>query len=342
MAIIHLSLKGALHQGVFTGIQREKALEWMPSDSLFAALVQTWAEQGAEVEARLAGFKVRDAEPPFTITSAFPLAGTVRFFPAPPQLPGKIKLFSQESAKKAKKVRWLSESILDDLMAGRDPSEESRLIHGGSAWISQREESYLRELTAANEAESLELWSYQIVPRVAVDRQSHASNLFHSGRVTFAPHCGLWFAIRGRLDWVWEALPHLADSGLGGLRSSGHGVFTCKKIDQSLPEAGDGPGLLLSRYAPASLAEIEHGLKAEDSAYQLVSVGGWCQDDKGHAWRRRTVRLVAEGAILPMAACRGGLVNVRPEKVQPWVGPPNVYRYGIPFFIPAGKLAEVV
>ncbi len=342
MTIIHLNLGGSLHQGIFTGINREKALEWVPSDTLFAALVQTWAEQDVDVEARLAGFLTSDTAPPLIITSAFPFAGDVRFFPAPPLLPGGLSMFAKGSYKKAKKVKWISESILAGLVNGEDPSDESLLIHGGNVWISGKEESNLRELVGENGENPLVLWQYQIVPRVTVDRSSSASNLFHSGRVTFASHGGLWFGIRGEVDWVLEALPHLEDSGLGGLRSSGHGAFTHQKIDQSLPEAADGFGLLLSRYAPGSMDEITDGLQANRSAYQLASVGGWCQDYTGHAWRRQTVRMVSEGSLLPVAACQGKLVDVRPQNVQPWVGPQSVYRYGLAFFIPAGKLVEAV
>jgi hypothetical protein len=69
-------------------------------------------------------------------------------------------------------------------------------------------------------------------------------------------------------------------------------------------------------------------------------VGGWCEDDEGHPWRRRAVRLVAEGALLP-ATARGALVDVRPKKIEEWRDPLRpVYRSGLAFMIPAGKLVE--
>jgi CRISPR type III-A-associated RAMP protein Csm4 len=150
----------------------------------------------------------------------------------------------------------------------------------------------------------------------------------------------LWFAVRGAADWVREALGDLADSGLGGLRSTGHGAFTFAESATDLPAAADGWGLSLSRYAPASADETAAGLQGPSSAYRLVTVGGWCVDNEGHAWRRRSVRLVAEGALLP-AAARGRLVDVRPLKPEAWRGPLRpVYRNGRAFLVPAGRLVE--
>jgi len=342
MTIIHLNLGGPLHQGEFTGINREKALDWVPSDSLFAALVQTWADQGEDVAQRLSAFEAKEGAPPFLLTSAFPFAGGVRFYPCPPLLPPHLSCFSDNQQKKAKKIRWLSEKVLHLLISGQDPSEDSAFLHKGSLWISASEKSELEKVIQKDDSGALKLWNFQIVPHVVVDRVSNASNLFHTGRVVFAPPCGIWFGVRGSVDWVLEALPHLEDSGLGGMRSSGHGAFTYRKVEQNLPEPDGGYGLLLSRYAPAELDEISIGLQAERSAYQMVTVGGWCQDYQGHPWRRRAVRLVAEGALLPVNVVQGKLVDVRPQNVQPWNGPQAIYRYGFAFMIPGGKLVEAL
>ena len=85
---------------------------------------------------------------------------------------------------------------------------------------------------------------------------------------------------------------------------------------------------------------MKQGLQVEKSYYQLVTVGGWYRDEDGHPWRRRSVRMIAEGALLPMNVVRGSLVNVRPDEVKR--APAAVYRCGLAFFIPAGKIAEVL
>ena len=338
MAIFDLTVPGALHQGEFVGINREAALDWIPSDSLFAAIVTAWARQGAEVTTRLAGF-VKDNDPPFILTSALPRAGAMRFYPTPSRLPQ--ALFERGlTAKWVKKIRWLSEGVFQTLVKGQMPEHaDGNFLHGKTLWLTSAEYDRIKQLLVADDEGRLGLWRKQIVPHVTVDRVSNASNLFHTGRVTFARDCGLWFAVRGQADWVREALGYLQDAGLGGLRSTGHGAFEFKETADDLPGVKDGFGLSLSRYAPQTEAEIG-GLQVEHSAYKLVTVGGWCEDDEGHPWRRRAVRLVAEGALLP-AGARGRLVDVRPEKPEAWKGPMRpVYRSGLAFLTPAGKLVE--
>jgi CRISPR-associated protein Csm4 len=347
MATFDLTLNGPLHQGEFVGVNREAALEWIPSDSLFAALVTAWTRLGADVAGRLAGFVPFVAgpafagagEPPFLITSAFPRAGRVRFYPAPPRLPQSV-FAGSISAKAIKKIRWVSHGVLEQLIQGEAPSaDDDNFLHGKTTWLTSEERGEVAELASPDEQGQRGLWRKQVVPHVTVDRASNASNLFHTGRVAFAPNCGLWFAVRGQVDTVREALAYLMDAGLGGLRSTGHGAFSYEERPDELPTVDTGWGLCLSRYAPQTGDEIL-ALQEERSAYRLVTVGGWCEDDEGHPWRRRAVRLVAEGALLS-ARARGGVVDVKPEKPEAWRGLLRpVYRSGLAFLIPAGQLAE--
>lgn len=336
-SIYHLSLRGALHLGDFVGVNREKVLEWIPSGSLFAALVDAWAQQKADVQARLDAF--HSGGPPFRLTSAFPRAADVRFYPAPPVLPQTGKAFTGDAHKKAKKIRWLSQGVFDALVSGVDPA--GGFLQGGSVWLTDAERLALERVVGLDVDGQLTLWVGQTVPHVTVDRLTSASNLFYTGRVIFAQHCGLWFAVHGETTWVREALDHLQDTGLGGLRSTGHGAFTFEPAEADLPESENGYGLLLSRYVPASETETANVLQAGKSLYQLVTVGGWYKDTRGHPWRRRSARMVSEGALLP-AAARGTLINVRPQDPAITTDPQAVYRYGLAFLVPAGKLAEVV
>lgn len=344
--IFDLTVRGALHLGGFTGVNREKVLEWVPSDSLFGALVEAWARTGEKVAERLERFEDfpptlerKSAKPPFLITSAFPRAAGVRFYPAPPVLPMGKAVFQGASHKKAKKVRWLSQQVFDTLAVNGDP--RGVLIHGGSVWLTENEAGDLQATVGLDDDGRLTLWAYQSVPHVTVDRAGSASNLFYTGRVVFGPRCGLWFAVSGDASWVGQALVYLQDAGLGGLRSTGHGAFTWDSYDEEMPTAESGYGLLLSRYAPASQAEVVGCLQASGSFYQFVTVGGWYKDESGHPWRRRSVRMIAEGALLPIEKAHGKLVDVHPDDKAVTQGPSNIYRYGFAFFIPAGKLAEV-
>ncbi len=341
MPIFDLNLRGPLHQGQFVGINREAVLEWVPADTLLAALITIWAGQGADIAGRLAGDAAGSA--PLRLSSALPRAGAVRFYPAPPRLPGHSGLFAPGgSGKLAKKVRWLSQGVLDALRTGQTPAvTDDCFLHERSLWLTPAERQAVAGLLTVDDEGHFRLWKRQVVPHVAIDRLNNAPNLFHTGRVTFAPGAGLWFAVRGRVEWVREALPDLADSGLGGLRSTGHGAFDWMEAQTpDLAEPATGWGLCLSRYAPADAAEMLAALQAPESAYRFTTVGGWCEDDEGHPWRRRSVRLLAEGALLP-AGTRGQLVDVRPLKPEDWLGPQRpVYRSGLAFLVAAGQLAE--
>ena len=341
MPIYDLTLHSPLHQGEFVGIERESVLEWVPSDTLWAAIVSTWNALGFDTAARLAGCENGGSTTPFIVTSAFPRAGDLRFYPAPPHLPAHVGL--EELGKRAKKIRLLSLGVLQALCAGQTPPcQEENFLHGGNLWLTTQELDRARSLLQEDESGNMVFWRRQTVPHVTIDRTSNASNLFHTGRIVFAKNCGLWFASRGQDEWVSQAINYLSESGLGGLRSTGHGAFTWKQGSDDLPAVDSGWGLCLSRFAPASEDEVRKGLQEPASSYRLITVGGWCQDDQGHPWRRRSIRLVAEGALLP-AQLQGKLVDVRPLEPETWLGEQRpVWRNGLALFIQAGKLMEAV
>lgn len=333
MPIYQLALRGALHVGEAVSVDRETVLDWLPSDSLFAAFVTAWAQSGTDVKARLEMFT--NGELPFRLTSAFPWVGGIRFLPAPAALPESLGLIGKD----AKRVQWLSNAVFKQLHDGAAPG--MNFLHGGKVWVTPEEYARLSQRYVNGEGQ-VRLWQTFVVPRVTVDRASNASNLFHAGRVSYGAGDGLWFAARGaHTEWISEALTRLADTGLGGLRNYGHGAFEVKPTEEELPDAPkSGAGISLSRYAPATEQEIANTLQRDGAAYRLVTIGGWCTDDAGHAWRRRSVRMLAEGAIIPdVLSAQGKLVAVQPDNV-PEFQTRNVFRYGIPFFVPAGKFVE--
>lgn len=334
MPIYHLRLRGPLHVGEAVAVDREAVLDWLPSDSLFSAIVSAWSAGGADVSARLEAFQTR---PPFLLTSAFPWASGIHFFPAPAAMPRRVEL----EGKRAKRIRWVSEGVFRTLTRGAAAAVGAGcLLHGETVWVMPKERSGIPHELEDEDGQP-RLWQTYVVPRVAVGRTSNTSNLFHTGRVTYAPGGGLWFSVRGPTDWVDDALLRLADSGLGGLRNYGHGAFEPDQApDDLLSEADTGPALCLSRYAPADAEEIRSVLQDRRAAYRLITVRGWCTDDAGHGWRRRSVRMIAEGALIPdPARARGKLVQVQPVGVRAFENRP-VLRHGLPFLVRAGQLAE--
>src|SRR5688572_24230843 len=101
--LYRLTFNGALYVGI-GGDDREQSMTYVPSDTLFGALVIAWRALKL-LPSDLAGLPLR-------LTSAFPFAGPVRFFPRPlPQLnlPASLK------PKAIKRVEWVSEQIFEAL-----------------------------------------------------------------------------------------------------------------------------------------------------------------------------------------------------------------------------------
>ncbi len=344
-----LIFSGPFYVGTW-GIDRQKTLTYLPSDTLFGALVVAWQMMGV-LPPKLEAMTLR-------LTSALPFAGPVRFFPRPLN---HIELPSTIKPKAIKKVEWVSEEIFNKVrQSGQVEADlaEPNFLQGGNIWLTRPErENLVKTLQLVDDPDDpakLVLWRQDIVPRVTVDRRDSGSNLFFTGRLKFVDTprppethtshqaCGLWFAVRGNeaeIGLVEAGLNYLQDSGMGGLRSTGHGGFTWRPWDNAaaLPQPADNDSYFVSlaRFAPTE--ETFAPLQAPHSAYKLVTVRGWCQDDSGHPWRRKQVRLVAEGAYLAWPGqTPGQLVDVTPTTPEAAFNGRKVYRYGWAFPVKAG------
>ncbi len=368
----HLTFSGGLHLGT-RGVNLEEAGVQLPGDTIFAALVVAWRLQGQDPGAFVAPFQ--DGDPPFLLSSAFPFAGGVRFYPMPVD---RSRLFSpqawpriQERGKAVKRIRYLSEGLvrravagelLDDLLfpqrAEDDPQDQAPgvALQGGVLWLTREEAERLpdrlrREGTRLRPLRSLRhlaVWEESRVPRVTVDRVSSASNIFHVGRVRFAPGCGLWFGVHWRRpdvsvedtnlsyrDALARCLALLQDNGLGGERTSGYGQFRLDDAQAVVPlpdPSPGGPAWLLSRYLPGP-NDLPGVLDNPNAAYDLVTVRGWVQSHEVRDQRRKAITLIAEGSLVawPDAPVAGSLADLRPTYDDHSAAglPHPVYRYGL-------------
>lgn len=223
----HLVFHSGVHLGR-RGINLEERSLTIPSDTLYAALINAWGKAGGDIAEFTAPFEQGD--PPFTLTSTFPFAGEVRFYPLPVDL---SRLFSAATLraddKRLKKIAFFSTGLLHKALAGEvldpylfpneaDPSavtgksqqHEGCALQGGSLWLLADEVPQLPQ--ALRQFKSRGTWKDrplhtlyyqrvyldQVVPRVAVDRISATANIFHAGRVVFADGCGLWLGVHWR------------------------------------------------------------------------------------------------------------------------------------------------
>ena len=312
------------------GIDLEASRETWPSDSLFAALVSRLVllEGEAAVEAWL-GTPKQPRKPPLVLTSTFPYAGEVRFFPVPRAALRTAGALPQGMRfKDLKRVRFVSEGLYRRLIAGEGlaaVAAEGQVLrlHDGTVWLLRSEARSLPRPAQRAGDGSRRLWTVSKRPRVTVGRRGLESNLFHVGAVHFAPGCGLWFGVQ----WLEAAtaedherlralLADLGDAGLGAERAVGYGraEILADPDPLELPDPQGGPWTTLSRYWPTP--EETPALQAPQAAYEVVQVGGFLH---GYALRRRAVRLLKEGAVLgplPTPPPFGAVVDTRPLKKE--------------------------
>lgn len=350
-----LSFHGGMRVGT-RGVNLEEAGLPVPADTLFAALVDAYRRAGYDPQDLLSPFLQAQPDPPFLISSAFPFAGEVRFFPMPVD---PSRLFSRglpsDRGKEVKRIRCFSQALFEKALAGEpldgwlfpesDIEEPQRgaALQGGALWLTVDEIDKLpgdfpRGEGRRHALRARKVWAEDEVPRVTVDRLTAASTIYHSGRISFAKGCGLWFGVHWRKEdermkeVFARALAVLEDDGLGGERSSGYGAFCSMKGESfSLPDAAPGQlAFLLSRYHPRS-EELPAALSSPQAAYQLDAVGGWLKSPDGPAQRRKRVRLVSEGSLVALPNDRaGGLADVTPMYNNPLGDLPHrVYRYGM-------------
>ncbi len=298
--------RGAFHFGEH-GIGLESSRLTWPSDSLFAALIaRLVALRGAEAAEAWLGTADAPQTPPLALTSTFPYAGSVRFFPVP-----KASLRGEPPQgvrhKDLKKARFVSGGIYRRLLDGArlaDVFAEAVRLHNKTLWVLKDESKNLPiqhdERGRLIPVKNRRFWAAEKRPRVAVGRAPNNSNLFHVGGARFADDCGLWFGVQwlsgeAELHALFEnLLADLGHAGLGAERSAGYGQAEISQWENlTFPDPDGGMWTTLSRYLPAE--DETAALTAEGAAYQIQRVGGWMD---GRGLRRRAVNLLAEGAVL--------------------------------------------
>ncbi len=361
----HLTPRGPMHFGG-RGAGVESTSVTCPADTLFGAVCHALREREgrAALEAMLDRFVHRD--PPFLLSSLLPRVGTVRLVPRPmvaTRYDPTASVPTEGVRKQGKRLRYLSWDLtrraLDgdpvpapDASGGTVVGGDGAPLRGYVAWLTPEERARLvvDGLWVADGARVRSWWEAgreTRVPRVTVDRQTGASEIFHAGRVLFRPGCGLYLLVRWR-DASWRPrleaiLDLLSDSGIGGERSIGHGQFDVDAaIDVEEPDASTADGFVtLAPYCPTE-GEISGGILDRPGAWDLATHGGWI-GTPGVALRQRTVTMLAEGSALRApdiaagAVVFGAAVNVTPSAptFRSSEAFHEVYRYGYAFPWPA-------
>ena len=316
-SVLRLKPQGAFYFGI-RGIGLEASATSFASDRLYAALFVE--------NLRTRVFPEWIADPhtlPFRISSCFPYVGTVQLFPRPllGPLPSQQTEPQPGERKPLKKVQLVSTAVLQHLLAGGNLREyvigaKGRLLQGGSIVIDAAEDG-----SAAAEKG---LWKVERVPHVTVDRVTNQPTYYETAQVWFNQDCGLSLLASGDVERLEQLLQLLGDSGIGGRRSKGVGLFAVEKGEPlELPDPGTSHVLLLSSYAPAP-AELPAVLHDDQPiannlkvSYALEDIGGWSGslNPAQNAQRRKVIRMINAGSVIrsPGTKMLGHTVDVRPQ-----------------------------
>ena len=337
-----LTFKTGVHLGRYTGpaqtgqLGLEKTEVYIPADTLFSALCQTWSTfyGAATLKAFLDRYKADEADVPFRLTSAFPFAGDVRFFPKP-VLNLKVDL-DPAHHKQIKKVQFVSQNVFKAILSGGSPEfSENLLINGGKMWVDAREKKALKKLLNGEDTDDdITVWKTSRRPRVTLDRGTHESQIWHVEVLQFNKNCGLWFATQFGSDdstdtktKIETLLDVLGDAGIGGERNAGYGMFDVqhRAIDIDTA-AGRCRFVTLAPLAPKSESELKILISGDDVSYNLTTCGGW-GNSTGTPFRRQKVMMFSEGSVLTNTNGESGhLVELKP--IDKNTCSHSVYRYG--------------
>ena len=288
----------------------------VPADTLFSAICQTWRTFYGEEH--LTDFLTQyETGEPFLLTSAFPFAGNTRFFPKPLI---DLKVNADDERKKLKKVLFLSEKRFHQI-ANQIANDESiafdsnGLINDAQLWIHDDDKC------------PRTVWTTDKRPRVTLDRQSSTSEIWHLGGVKFHEDCGLWFGAKFDTEetqaQIETILRVLGDTGIGGERSAGYGIFDLHSEPAEIEsERETDQFVTLSPICPRDADELNRLIQG-DVGYTLEECSGWIGSAEGNGLRRQQVWMFGAGSVLAGNGARvGRLVDLKPDAC-----PHPVWRY---------------
>jgi len=306
------------------GIGLESVEETCRSDTLFSAIVHAWLDLFGEKHTEKF---LRDSvagKPPFVVSSGFLFHEETLFLPRPRIPPTRFHP-AAEAELYFKDVSRCSYVPLDtfEKWVRREPLDVEKLIEANRHY-------------AASTAE-------QVVPHVALDRISAASQIYHSAHVLFADHCGLWVLVKifddSIVGSVQAAFRILGEKGLGGDKSLGLGAFELE--GNALQPAPAALKRLFEMNQPSVFLTLslfhppEHELEMIDgtASYSVIRRKGWISSPvTGANLKRKSVSMFVEGSVFGQEF-KGHLVDVTPNSWREMSLHP-VYRNGFALMVP--------
>lgn len=317
--------------------------EWLPSDTLFSAIVNTLARFCSEAETtRLAQLFV---DGKIRISSGFYLL----------ELPGKKVFFLPKPAhfmletpdddfKKYAAVRFISQTVWEAGWMPKDWKNECILLQNGKVLAAKTDlpESFKNEPFDSAQTAKIALYQVGDYPRVKVHTPERTDNFFHftalhiadNGSLLPQSSVHLFFLVDqsgldNTSDWktIQAAIRMLPYEGIGGERAAGCGFFDGADFEPfSLNTAGSGFYASVSLTLPANEAELNRM-----KGYKLQTRGGRHYGGEGKKFDY--VRMMAEGAV-SAGAISGQCTVIGREDGH------EVIRYGKAFCLPTVAISD--
>ncbi len=330
------------------GIGIEETSERVRSDTLFSAWISAYARlfDKDEVEELLRNFR-EQPQPPIRISSTFiyreDRERTIYYLPRPLKFPINYQKGTKEELeffKTYKKRNYLPLEVWQRWYQGEGflNSDAEELI----AETKGKSNGHLRQAGTFDYENSFKIGQQ---PKIAVDRVTRATNLYHTGFVQFETeksNSGLYFLLyfpqedKQLENNLHAALNLLGEEGLGGERSSGAGRFEVDWLElpaiwQEVVKFSAQPvyHCLISLFWDDETSNLQQ-LITEKSSYEIQERGGWIASPfSGSQLRRQFIRMFAEGSVFPEIP-QGKLADVTPRQFTTH----PVYRSGISLSLP--------
>lgn len=330
------------------GIGIEETSERIRSDTLFSAWLSAYARlfSRSEVDDLIKQF---NTSPPFRLSSTFIYqqinGAIVDYLPRPLKSPSHYPAGNDDLAlvKTYKTLKYIPLEIWKRWYQGTGFNAGDR-----KELTTKTTEKATGALTQSGAFRYREAFEFQKIPKIAVDRITRATNLYHTGMVQYRSRqngheveslSGLYFLVEfpqanAEVENTFLAvLDFLGGEGIGGERSSGAGQFKVEASDLT-PDwkaaiefsAGTHYSLISLFWQPS----ISQGFLTQAS-YELQERGGWIASpaSDGRQLRRNAVQMFTEGSVFrsrPM----GQLADVTPQGFRDH----PVYRSGISLSLP--------
>jgi CRISPR-associated protein Csm4 len=317
--------------------------EWMPSDTLFSAIINTIASFSDPSETTR--LMLHFLEGRLKISSGFyvlELEGKKVFFLPKP---AHYALQTPDDAfKKYAAVRLISKTVWE---AGWPPNawkDNCVLLQNGKVLAAKSDlpESFPDSSFESNLASNIALYQIGDYPRVKVHSPTRTENFFHFTALHTADNAlwlpqsrvSMFFLVDNQgmdnpADWetIQAAIRMLPHTGIGGERAAGCGFFDSAQFeDFDIADPGSGYCASISLTLPGTEVELKRALY-----YQITTRGG---RQYGSAEKRFDhVRMLAEGAV-----SKGEIVG-HSAKIGKNDGH-DVYRYGKAFCLPTIHIPE--